>query len=141
MEVRTKRFSVTSEDRLEVLNVTPEVEAAVADLEAADGLVVASTPHTSAALSTNEYEEALVEDMIATFTDLVPPNDGYFHDLEHVRAGEAPNAHAHLLSAMIKRPVLLVLERGDLGLGGWEEVLFFELCGPRERHVEVTVLR
>jgi secondary thiamine-phosphate synthase enzyme len=140
MELRSKRFSVASEGRLEVLNVTPELKAAVAELEATDGLVLASTPHTSAALSTNEYDEPLLEDMIATFTDLVPPNDGYFHDLEHIREGEAPNAHAHLISAMIKRPVLLLLEQGELGLGTWEEVLFFELCGPRKREVEVTVL-
>lgn len=42
---------------------------------------------------------------------------------------------------MIKRPVLLVLRDGELDLGTWEEVMFFELCGPRERTITTTILR
>ena len=106
-----------------------------------DGLVYVSTPHTSAALSTNEYEEKLLSDMIDKFKEIAPPDDGYYHDLDHITAGEQPNAHAHLLSAMIKRPVLLLLEEGELDLGSWEEVMFFELCGPRTRTINVTVLQ
>jgi secondary thiamine-phosphate synthase enzyme len=140
MEIRQRSFGVETGDRFEVHNVTPEVEASLAELGATDGLVYVSTPHTSAALSTNEHEEKLLDDMIETFTRLVPPDDGYAHDRDHVEAGEQPNAHAHLISAMIKRPVLLVLRDGVLDLGTWEEVLFFELCGPRERAVDVTVL-
>jgi secondary thiamine-phosphate synthase enzyme len=141
MEIRTKQFTVESADRFEVLNVTSEVEATLEELGATDGLVYASTPHTSAALSTNEFEEKLLLDMIDKFKELVPPDDGYYHDLDHITAGEQPNAHAHLISAMIKRPVLLLLEEGDLDLGTWEEVMFFELCGPRERNVAVTTLQ
>lgn len=141
MEIRTRQFSVASERRFEALNVTPEVEATLEELETTDGLVYVSTPHTSAALSTNEYEEKLLSDMISKFKELVPPDDGYYHDIDHITAGEQPNAHAHLISAMIKRPVLLLLEEGDLDLGTWEEVMFFELCGPRERDVSVTALQ
>jgi thiamine phosphate synthase YjbQ (UPF0047 family) len=41
---------------------------------------------------------------------------------------------------MIKRPVLTLLQDGELDLGTWEEVMFYELCGPREREVDVVVL-
>lgn len=140
MEIRTRQFSIESSDRFEILNVSPEVEASLEELGATDGLVYVSTPHTSAALSTNEYEEKLLHDMVDKFKEIAPPDDGYYHDLDHITAGEQPNAHAHLLSAMIKRPVLLLLEEGELDLGTWEEVMFYELCGPRERTITVTVL-
>jgi secondary thiamine-phosphate synthase enzyme len=141
MEIDKRRFSIESERRFEVRNVTPEVEASVEEVGAEDGIVWVSTPHTSAALQTNEYEEKLLDDMVDKFKELAPPDDGYYHDIDHIAAGEQPNAHAHLISAMIKRPVFLLLQGGELDLGTWEEVMFFELCGPRERSVDVTVLR
>lgn len=141
MEIQTAQFSVESQRRFEILNVTPEVEATLDELGATDGLVYVSTPHTSAALSTNEYEEKLLDDMIDYFKELAPPDEGYYHDLDHITAGEQPNAHAHLISAMIKRPVLLLLQDGELDLGTWEEVMFFELCGPRERTITTTILQ
>jgi len=140
MEIQTTQFSIESSNRFEILKVSIEVEAALEELGATDGLAYVSTPHTSAALSTNEYEEKLLNDMIDKFKEIAPPDDGYYHDLDHITAGEQPNAHAHLLSAMIKRPVLLLLEEGVPDLGTWEEVMFFELCGPRERTVTVTTL-
>jgi len=141
MEILERSVDVSSTDRFEILNVTPEVEAAIEDLGVRDGLVMVSTPHTSAALSTNEYEEKLLDDMIDKFKEIAPPDDGYYHDLDHIQAGEQPNAHAHLVSAMIKRPVFLLLRDGELNLGTWEEVMFFELCGPRDRTVDVVALQ
>jgi secondary thiamine-phosphate synthase enzyme len=135
-----KNFEISSTDRFEILNVTPKVKATLEKLEATDGVVLVSTPHTSAALATNEHEEKLLDDMIDYFRDLVPPDAGYTHDRDHIERGEQPNAHAHIISAMIKRPVLLMLEGGELNLGTWEEIMFFELCGPRDRTVDVTVL-
>lgn len=141
MEIQREWFSIESSDRFEILNVSPEIEETLEELGVTDGLVYVSTSHTSAALSTNEYEEKLLEDMIDKFKELVPPDDGYYHDRDHIAAGEQPNAHAHLISALIKRPVLLLLEDGDLDLGTWEKVMFFELCGPRERTINVTSLQ
>lgn len=141
MEIDELSFQITSTDRFEILNVTPEVEAAIEELGISDGLVLVSTPHTSAALSTNEFEEKLLDDMIDFFKEIAPPDEGYYHDLDHIEAGEQPNAHAHLISAMIKSPVFLMLRDGELDLGTWEEVMFFELCGPRERDVDVVALR
>jgi secondary thiamine-phosphate synthase enzyme len=141
MELSTYRLSVSSDRRFEVLNVTPEIEATLDESGVNDALVYVSTPHTSAALSTNEYEEKLLDDMVDWFKEIAPPDDGYYHDIDHINAGEQPNAHAHLLSAVIKRPVLLLLREGELDLGTWEEVMFFEFCGPRERTIEVTVLQ
>lgn len=140
MQIHERSVTVESADRFDVRDVTPEVAAAIEDIDVEEGVVWASTPHTSAALSTNEFEEKLVFDMKQQFMKLVPPDDGYYHDVDHISNGEQPNAHAHIISAMIKRPVFTLLRDGELDLGTWEAVLLFELCGPREREVDVVVL-
>lgn len=140
MEFHERAISIESSDRFDVRDVTPEVTAAVEDIGVSDGLIWASVPHTSAALSTNEFEEKLLFDMKQYFIEHVPPNDGYLHDLDHINRGEQPNAHAHIISAMIDRPVFTLLHNGNLDLGSWESIMLFELCGPREREVNVVVL-
>jgi secondary thiamine-phosphate synthase enzyme len=141
MQITEGSFEIETGDVFDIQNVTPQVEAVVEDTGAEDGLVYVSTPHTSAALSTNEYETKLLYDMIDFFEELAPPDAGYAHDVDHYERDEQPNAHAHILSAMINRPVLLMLRDGELDLGTWEEVMFYELCGPRTRTVDVAVLR
>lgn len=140
MQIQKNTFSIETADRFDIQNVSPEVTAAIEELGTVEGIVWVSTPHTSAALSTNEFEEKLLFDMKQRFMQLAPPDDGYYHDTDHINRGEQPNAHAHLLSAMIKRPVLTLLQDGELNLGTWEEIIFFELCGPRTREVDVVVL-
>lgn len=140
MQITAREFTVETEDRIEIRDVTPEVEAAVADAGATDGLVCARTGHTSAALTTNEGEERLLQDMLETYTDLVPPGEWYFHDQHHVDTESQRNAFGHILSSMVRRPVVLVLDGGDLRTGTYEDVLFVEFDGPRERTVDVAVL-
>jgi len=140
MELATRTFAVDTDERMEIQPVTPRVADLVEGTGATDGLVAVDTRHTSAAVGTNEAEERLLRDVLEKFTDLVPPGEWYFHDQGHVDTDTQRNAWAHIVSAMVRGPVLVVLEDGDLRLGTYEEVLFFEFDGPRERTVEVTVL-
>lgn len=141
MHIEKQSFSLETSGRFSIENVTPHVQAVVDELDAKDGIVWVSTPHTSAALATNEFEEKLVFDMNHHFIEMVPPDRGYYHDMDHIAEGEQPNAHAHILAALLDQPVLLLLRNGTLELGTWEEVMFFELCGPRDREVDVVVLQ
>lgn len=140
MHVETTTVDVETENRLDVYVITDRVREVIAEQGAEDGLVLVSTGHTTAATSTNEAEERLLEDYLRAFADLVPPNDWYFHDQHHTRSDTQPNAFGHILAAMVKRPVLLVIEDGEPRLGTYEEVLLYEFDGPQERGVDVSVL-
>ncbi len=140
MELHTQGFQIDSEERLEVRVITPEVKAAVEESDVTDGMVVVSTGHTTIAISTNEAEERLLQDLIEKYARLVPPDDWYFHDQHHIDTDTQRNAYGHILSSMVKRPVLLVLQDGELDMGTFEEVLFFEFDGPRERGIDVTIM-
>ena len=140
MELHTSGVTVESERRLECLVVTGDIERTLAAEGVDDGLVLARTGHTSAALTTNEAEEHLLQDMLEAYTDLVPPGAWYFHDQLHIDTDTQRNAYAHILASFVRRPVLVPLIDGELQFGGYEDVLFIELDGPRQRTIDVTVL-
>ena len=70
----------------------------------------------------------------------MPPEEWYFHDQQHVDTDTQRNAFGHILSTMVKTPVMLVYEDKTLQFGQYEDVLLFEFDGPRERTVDVTVM-
>ncbi|RQG93573.1 secondary thiamine-phosphate synthase enzyme YjbQ [Natrarchaeobius chitinivorans] len=140
MELETSSFKVSTDDRVELRKITDRVEDAIDESDAGDGLVFVSTPHTTVALFTNEYEKRLTQDIIDFFGEYVPPEGGYLHDRHHVATETQPNAHAHIITSMVHTPVLALLQDGTLQLGQWEDVLFFDLDGPSTRTVRVTIL-
>jgi secondary thiamine-phosphate synthase enzyme len=140
MDIETADILVETDARIEIHTLTDEVRARVADSGAESGMVLVSTGHTSAAVTTNEAEDRLLQDILQKFVDLVPPEEWYFHDQQHVDTDTQRNAFGHILSTMVKTPVMLVYEDKTLQFGQYEDVLLFEFDGPRERTVDVTVM-
>jgi secondary thiamine-phosphate synthase enzyme len=140
MDLVTETFIVESQDRTEIRVVTDRVADAVAETGAENGIVLVDTGHTTAAVMTNEAEERLLRDIPEKFLDLVSPEEWYFHDQHHVDTDTQRNAWGHIVSAMVRGPVTIVLEGGDLRTGTHEDVMVFEFDGPRERTIDVTVL-
>lgn len=118
-------------DRVDVLDVTSEVRAAVPD--GADGVCTAFVPHTTAGVVVNEAESRLLADLEAALERLAPRDEGYAHDAVD------DNADAHLRATLLGESVSVPVEGGDLALGTWQSVLFVECDGPRTRALEVTV--
>ena len=118
--------------KIERLDVTKRVEKELAGLAGADGAVLVSTPHTTAAIVVGEaWDPDVTGDIERALVAWVP--DVHF---EH---GEG-NSPAHFLSEAIGNARLVPLEKGKLGLGRWQGIFLIELDGPRERTVRVAVL-
>ncbi len=132
--------SVRSSRRLEVIDVTREVRRLVRESGISEGLASAWVPHTTAALTVNEPDPDLWEDILETLARLVPVEGDYRHNAKYSRLPGEQNAHAHILSSMIRPGITLPVSSGDLDLGTWQAVLLVELDGPRKRRVKVTVL-
>ncbi len=124
------RIEVTTRQRVEVVDITQEVQRVVSG----DGLALVYTPHTTTAVVINEAEGGLLEDIIETLSKLVPSNAGYKHD----RIDN--NADAHIKATLLGNAVVIPVENGRLALGTWQRILFIELDGPRRRSVYVKVL-
>jgi len=125
LRVRTSR-------KIERLDVTKRIEKALESLDAGDGALLVSTPHTTAAIVVGEaWDPDVTGDIERALVAWVP--DVRF---EH---GEG-NSPAHFLSEAIGNARLVPLEKGKLDLGRWQGIFLIELDGPRERTVRVAVL-
>src|SRR5262245_54922382 len=65
MTVVTANFSVTTTRRTELIDITCDVNAAIRAAGVRTGIVSANTAHTTAALLINEFEPALMDDLVS----------------------------------------------------------------------------
>jgi secondary thiamine-phosphate synthase enzyme len=123
-------FSVETERRLQVLDVTDRVEAALpAD---ATGTCTVFVRHTTCGVVVNEAESRLLGD-VETFLRETVADEGWAHDeLDG-------NADSHLRALLLGNSAQLPVVDGDLALGRWQSVLLVECDGPRERTLRVVV--
>jgi secondary thiamine-phosphate synthase enzyme len=122
-------ITVSTDDRLTTVDVTDRIEAQLPD--DATGTCTVFVKHTTAALSINEAEPHLLED-IESALDGIVPETGWEHDRLD------GNADAHLRSMLLGRDVTVPVVDGRLDLGTWQSVLLVECDGPRTRTVTVT---
>jgi secondary thiamine-phosphate synthase enzyme len=129
-----RELSVTTERRTQLVDITRNVQEAVAGAEGAAALVY--VPHTTAGVTINEHADpAVARDFEAALERIVGEGWGW----QHVEEGEE-NAPSHIRAALMGPQVVIPLRDGQLALGTWQGVFFCELDGPRTRTVYVTVL-
>lgn len=126
-------ISVRTAGQRGITIVTREVEDVVASSGIGDGICVAFVPHTSAAITINENADSDVQtDLLAAFTGIVPKID-----FRHAEG----NSDAHLLASLLGCSVTIPVAAGSLVLGRWQGIWFVELDGPRERTLDIHVLK
>jgi len=123
------RFTVSTDARLDVVDVTDRVAAAVPD--DADGTVTVFVEHTTAGVVINEAEPRLLGDLRAFLSDFVS-DEGWEHDRLD------GNADSHLRALLLGPSETIPVDDGDLSLGRWQSVLLIDCDGPRERTVRVV---
>lgn len=133
-----KELSIQTQQQLQVLDITDMIEE-VAE-KVTNGFIVAFVPHTTAAITIQEPDRDLWEDMLSTFKKLVPLKANYKHNAKYSGMSGEQNAHAHILSSLIKPSVHIPVENGELALGTWQSILFIELDGGRRRKVKIQTV-
>jgi len=119
-------------------DMTLQIRGLVADSGLARGFLTVTSRHTTTAITINENEERLLEDVRRFFTRLVPPDETYLHNdiaLRDCPPDEPENAHSHLLAMLVGSSEVIPIVDGELDLGRWQSVMLVELDGPRERTV------
>jgi len=126
-------FDVKTGRTVELVDVTAQVQSAVAAHGASDGAVLVFVPHTTAGVTINEDADPSVRGDIAMALERLVPSDLPFAHVEG-------NADAHVKASLMGSSVLVPLAGGHLQLGTWQGIYFAEFDGPRRRHVLVSVL-
>jgi len=125
-------LNISTKRKIERHDITEAVTAAAKKIGVAEGALLVSVPHTTAAVTVGEnWDEDVTHDVERALARWVP--DVKF---EH---GEG-NSPAHFLSEAIGISCLVPLEKGKPLLGRWQGIFLIELDGPRRRTVRVAAL-
>jgi secondary thiamine-phosphate synthase enzyme len=123
---------VSTRSRTELVDISGEVQKAVADSGVQDGVCHVYVPHTTAGVTINENADPSVrEDILMELNKVVPLQDNYRH-LEG-------NAAAHIKATIVGSSETILVQGGRLLLGTWQGIFFCEFDGPRSRRVLVNV--
>ena len=140
MKVFNTSFTLSSEERTEISDVTKLVRDAIQQLPISAGIALINTLHTTCALFINEFQSALIEDLKRLIERLVPERVGYRHDDPRVSDCERGNAHSHLRAALLGRSIAVGINNAELTLGRFQSIIFAELDGPRRREISIQVI-
>lgn len=135
-------IEVTPACRLDMVDLTGELRAAVDESGITEGCVVAFCAHTTATLILNELEDGALEDLRRRLDQLVPGDAYYAHDDLGRRdqnideAHERPNGRAHVAQILLGGSSHIIpVIGGRPALGRWQRLLLLELDEPKERRV------
>jgi len=129
-----KSFSVRTDERVEMMDITAQIRAAVKESRIRNGICHVFVPHTTAAVTINENADpAVPRDIIMGLNKMVPFGDPQYNHMEG-------NSDAHIKASLIGSSEMVILENGGLVLGTWQSVFFCEFDGPRTRKVLVKIL-
>jgi secondary thiamine-phosphate synthase enzyme len=129
-----QELKLHTDSRIALVDVTEQVNSAVAESGVKSGLCNLFVPHTTAAIIVSEdWDPDVTTDMIMQLDKIVPRAGGYLHS--------EGNSQAHILSVMLSTSLNVPVREGKLALGRWQGVMFAEFDGPRERSLLVTVMK
>jgi secondary thiamine-phosphate synthase enzyme len=129
----TLELKVSTGSRMEMRNITAQVQEAVGRSGIRDGLAVVFVPHTTAGVTINESADPdVTTDILSHVSKAVPRRAGYRH--------AEGNSDSHILASFFGSSVNVIVEEGRLKLGTWQGIFFCEFDGPRSRKVWVKVI-
>ncbi len=116
------------------IQVTAEVREAIRASGIPEGLCVVFCPHTTAGITVNENADPdVVRDLNAAMDRVFPDHPGF----RHVEGNSAAHAKAMATGSSVTLPVA----GGQPMLGTWQGIWFCEFDGPRQRTLQIKVIR
>ena len=131
-----KELTFRTPTRRALLNITPEVESALAESGIREGLCLVNAMHITASVFINDNESGLHEDFEKWLEKLAPekPHSQYRHN------GSEDNADAHLKRTLMGREVVVAVTAGQLDFGPWERIFYGEFDGKRAKRVLIKIV-
>ena len=123
--------------RMDFVNITRDVEEALAASGIQEGLCLVNAMHITASVFINDDEPGLHRDYKKWLEDLAPhaPLSRYDHNL----TGE-DNGDAHHKRQVMGREVVVAVSEGTLHFGTWEQIFYGEFDGRRRKRVLVKII-
>ena len=118
------------------VNITGEVEKALAESGIREGLVLVNAMHMTASVFINDDESGLHRDFERFLERLAPekPHSQYDHN------GYEDNADAHMKRQIMGREVVVAVTNGRLDFGPWEQIFYGEFDGLRDKRLLIKII-
>ena len=118
------------------INITPQVEKALADSQIREGLVLVNAMHITASVFINDDESGLHRDFERFLERLAPekPHSQYDHN------GYEDNADAHMKRQIMGRETVVAVTDGKLDFGPWEQIFYGEFDGMRDKRLLIKII-
>jgi len=136
MKTLTKEIWMDVPQRRAIVSIHNEVERLVDESGVRDGLVLINAMHITASVFINDNESGLHHDYEIWLEKLAPekPHSQYRHN------GYEDNADAHMKRQIMGREVVVAITEGELHLGPWEHIFYYEFDGKRRKRLLVKII-
>ena len=136
MKSYRRELTINTPQRRAYLNITPQVEEALAASGIREGLCLVNAMHITASVFINDDESGLHHDFEVWLEKLAPekPHSQYHHN------GFEDNGDAHLKRQIMGREVVVAVTDGKLDFGPWEQIFYGEFDGKRNKRVLVKII-
>ncbi|GAB6164429.1 secondary thiamine-phosphate synthase enzyme YjbQ [Thermostilla marina] len=138
MKSYTEYLTFNVPKRMDFINITPQIEAAVEKSGIQEGLCLVNAMHITASVFINDDESGLHEDY-KQWLEKLAPFDPSPTAYRHNRTGE-DNGDAHHKRQIMGREVVVAVTEGKLDFGPWEQIFYGEFDGRRPKRVLVKII-
>jgi len=138
MKAHTRHLVMHTQERMDFVNITPDVEREVKSSGVREGLCLVNAMHITASVFINDDEPGLHDDYKRWLEWLAPydPSPQRYH---HNRTGE-DNGDAHHKRQVMGREVVVAITNGRLDFGPWEQIFYGEFDGRRDKRVMIKII-
>ncbi len=124
--------------RMDFVNITPQVEEALAESGIQEGLCLVNAMHITASVFINDDEPGLHEDY-KRWLEKLAPFDASPEVYHHNRSGE-DNGDAHHKRQVMGREIVAAVTGGRLDFGPGELIFYGEFDGRREKRILIKII-
>lgn len=136
MKSYTEYLVLHTPHRYDIINITAQVENALAKSKIKEGLCLVNSMHITSSVFINDNEPGLHADFMRWAEKLAPfGKDKYQHNL----TGE-DNGDAHLKRTLLGRETVIAVTGGRLDFGPWETIFYGEFDGQRDKRVLIKII-
>jgi secondary thiamine-phosphate synthase enzyme len=135
--VVTKKISLQSQGNCDIIDITPEVQNQLAEMDISDGTVTLFISGSTAGITTIEFEPGLISDFKKMWQRNIPQDIPYEHD----RAWGDGNGHSHVRASLLGASLVIPFSSRRLTLGTWQQIVVVDFDNrARSRQIVVQIM-
>jgi len=130
-------LTVQLDTGISIVDITDNLSYLVNKSGITHGSIQACMVGSTGSITTIEYEQGVIQDLIKTINDIASPDAYYAHE----EAWHDGNGHSHVQAALLGPSICIAVRDKKLALGTWQQVVAINHDNRhRTRTIEVTII-